>query len=72
MSLDLNIVTKAFLKFTMYHVDNVKIKEKKVMIFRSDQQSDINGFIKYFEKYKAQVFYDSHTEYDLYGLIIDE
>lgn len=36
MSLDLNIVTKAFLKFTMYHVDNVKIKEKKVMIFRSD------------------------------------
>ena len=37
MSLDLNIVAKAFLEFTMYHVDNVEIKGKKVMIFRSDE-----------------------------------
>lgn len=36
MNFDLNIITKAFAEFTMYHVDNVEIKGKKVMIFRSD------------------------------------
>lgn len=57
----------AWTKFFMEFVTNKRLNHRNVMIFKSGENSDVNGFILQF---KAHLMYDSHNEDELYGVVI--
>jgi hypothetical protein len=66
MSID-NIKYVAWTKFFMEFVTMTKLSGKNVMLFKSGENSDVNGFISCFHAHRM---YDRHNEDELYGVIV--
>lgn len=61
------IVYDAYHKYYMIYLDTVNINNKKVLLFKNSERSNLEAFM---EKFHAKKVYASHTEDDLYGIII--
>ena len=66
MSID-SIKYVAWTKFFMEFVTMTKLSGKNVMLFKSGENSDVNGFISRFQAHRV---YDRHNEDELYGVIV--
>lgn len=62
-----NIINSAWTDFFMEFVTMSKLRGQNVMIFKSGEKSDINGFVL---RFQARKVYDRHNEDELYGVII--
>ena len=62
-----NIINSAWTDFFMEFVTMSELSGQNVMIFKSGEKSDINGFIL---RFQARKVYDRHNEDELYGVII--
>lgn len=66
MSID-SIKYVAWTKFFMEFVTMTKLSGHEVMVFKSGEKSDVDGFISCFG---ARRVYDKHNEDELYGVIV--
>lgn len=65
-----NIIICAESNFNVFYQGDTIIDNDKILIFRSYENSDIDGFINYFHDYKIKKIYDAHSDCELYGLKI--
>ena len=66
MSID-SIKYVAWTEFFMEFVTMTKLSGQNVMLFKSGENSDVNGFIS---RFHAHRMYDRHNEDELYGVIV--
>lgn len=66
MSID-SIKYVAWTKFFMEYVTMMRLGKDEVMLFKSGENSDVNGFISCFHAHRM---YDRHNEDELYGVIV--
>ena len=57
----------AWTEFFMEFVTMSELSGQDVMIFKSGENSDVNGFVLRFE---ARKVYDRHNEDELYGVLV--